>query len=118
MEIYNEEELKRVKDKYRICDFTELSYEEIFNALRQTLVHVFDDVLTFYIRNINQVELCNGKKYVYEDRYGNIPAIDLHINVTQSLVNYSGDFCLTVTPYNCYLDNLKKDAGIFPYLSS
>ena len=113
MEIYNKEELKKVKENYKTCDFTELSYEEIFNVLRQTLVYAFDDVLTFYITGINQVRLCNGETYVCSDRYGNVPAIDLHINVTQSLANYSGDFCLTITPYGCYLDNLKKDAGVY-----
>ena len=113
MEIYDEEELKRVKDKYKTCDFTELSYEEIFNALRQTLVHVFDDVLTFYITGINQVKLCDGEKYGYSDRYGEYPVVDLHISVTESLSNYFGKFCLTITPFNCSLDNDKKDAGVY-----
>lgn len=113
MEIRDKKVLESVKKRYKDCDFTELSYEEIFNVLRQTLVYAFDDVLTFYITGINQVKLCNGETYVCSDRYGNVPAIDLHINVTQSLADYSGDFCLTITPYDCYLDNLKKDAGVY-----
>ena len=113
MEIYDEEVLAKVKENYKICDFTEMSYEEIFKALKNVLVEAFDVVTTYDIKSDEQVKFQRGETYVYEDRYGKFPVVDLFVNVEEEYYEYNGKFCLTITPFNCCLDNDKKKAGVY-----
>lgn len=103
--------------------FTEMSYQEIFDEMRQTLVYAFDDVTVFDMRSIKQIELVLDNCYiglVDEKDYNVYPAVVLGLEVFDwDAKNNCKDkwrksnFQLKLTPFRCSLDKAEETTGVY-----
>ena len=97
-------------------DFTKLCYKNIFELMNNSGVFkkAFNELTTLNIVSKEQVVLTTfNYGFVEESDEKVYPMVDLILNVSDNECEFETYFCLSVTPFNAYLHNGSKDAGVY-----
>ena len=117
-EIKNVDELIEVEAHENVVGFdhTELCFKTVFDLFndRDVFVKVFRGLTSYTIQDRNQIEL-KGLRYGYAEMENGktYPIVDLILCVNDSSLNFKNNFCFTLTPFNAYLNNETKTAGVY-----
>ena len=113
---YTKEMAELADENVKGFNHTFLCFKTIFNIMNShgVFAKAFGEVTNYEIDYIEQFELETFKYGVVEEYDGKIyPAVDMIIGFTDISTRYKTNFCLTVTPFNAYLDDEHKTSGMF-----
>ena len=109
-------DVKSANDRVKGFDISKLCYKTIFQALNNSgvFVKVFSELTTHNVFDKDQITLKTfNYTYVKESDGVVYPMVDLIVSVRDYNSGEDFDYCLSLTPFNAKLDNVRKCAGVY-----